>query len=86
MDPNVVNYEPHSALFVPDEDALKFYRALIRFSSHRLYPAGSIFAEIHESLGFKVVNLFGEAGFEVELRKDMQGKDRMVHAVRKKPS
>jgi release factor glutamine methyltransferase len=84
MDRNVVEYEPHTALFVADNDALKFYRALIQFSRQRLFPSGAIFAEIHESLGYRVVNLFDEAGFDVELRKDMQGKDRMVKAVRKK--
>lgn len=78
---NVVDHEPHVALFVPDEDALLFYRALAEFGKKRLYNGGSIYLEIHESLGINVVNLFQENGYtNVELKKDMQGKERMVKA------
>jgi release factor glutamine methyltransferase len=82
MDPNVVRYEPHAALFVPDEDALVFYRALARFGKHRIYPNGCLYMEIHEDLGKEVVSLFRQEGYrEIELRKDMQGKDRMIKVV-----
>jgi len=80
MQDNVVNYEPHMALFVPDNDPLIFYRALIQFASHRLHRKGSIYAEIHEDLGSDAKKLFEEAGFSVTLRRDMQGKDRMLKA------
>lgn len=80
MQPNVLNYEPHTALFVPDNDALIFYKALIEFGKHRLHPQGKIYMEIHEDLGNDVVQLFKQEGYEVELKKDMQGKDRMVKA------
>lgn len=80
MNANVVNHEPHTALFVPDNDALLFYNALTQFGKKRLYENGSIYMEIHEGLGEDVVSLFGENGYKVELRKDMQGKDRMVKA------
>jgi release factor glutamine methyltransferase len=79
MDPNVVNFEPHRAIFVPDNDALIFYKAIINLSAHRLYNGGKIYCEIHEDLGKPVVQLFKEAGFsKIDLRKDMQGKDRMI--------
>jgi release factor glutamine methyltransferase len=77
---NVLDYEPHTALFVPTDDPLLFYKALIAFAKKRLYPKGSIYMEIHEDLGKDVVSLFDKEGYEVELRKDMQGKERMVKA------
>jgi release factor glutamine methyltransferase len=79
MHRNVVDHEPHAALFVPNNDPLVFYKAIIQFSKKRLYKNGSIYLEIHEQLGKDVVNLFQQTGFDkIELRKDMQGKDRMV--------
>lgn len=83
MAPNVVAHEPHMALFVPDGDALVFYNALAQFGKSRLYDGGAIYMEIHENLGDAVVKLFESEGYaNVEIRKDMQGKDRMVKAVR----
>ena len=85
MDLNVVSHEPHTALFVPDDDALVFYKALAHFAKNRLYNGGSIYMEIHEDLGNDVVSLFQQEGYShVALRKDMQGKDRMVKVVRVK--
>jgi release factor glutamine methyltransferase len=86
MLPNVVEYEPHTALFVPNDEALIFYKALAEFGKHRLYNNGSIYAEIHEDLGKEVIGLFENEGYTVELRKDMQGKDRMVKATARPPS
>ena len=83
MQANVVNYEPHTALFVPDNDALLFYKAIATFSRKRLHKQGKIYMEIHENLGPAVTNLFSEEGYVVEMKKDMQGKDRMVKALRK---
>jgi len=77
----VKEFEPHKALFVPDNDALLFYKKLSDFSLKHLKPGGSLFVEINESLGDAVVNLFRSAGFtDIELKKDMQGKDRMIKA------
>jgi release factor glutamine methyltransferase len=79
MHRNVVEHEPHLALFVPDEDPLVFYRALAHFGKHRLYENGTIYLEIHEDLGQDIEQLFKEEGYRsVELKKDMQGKTRMV--------
>ncbi len=80
---NVAGYEPHQALFVPDNDPLIFYKALIGFSEHRLYNSGSMYMEIHEDLGDDLLKLFREKGFRsTELRKDMQGKNRMLKVGR----
>jgi release factor glutamine methyltransferase len=82
MHPNVVDHEPHTALFVGDNDPLIFYKALAQFGMKRLYEGGSIYMEIHEGLGKDVVELFEDAGYKrVDLRKDMQGKDRMVKVI-----
>lgn len=81
MRPNVLQYEPHTALFVNNNDPLVFYRALVAFGKHRLHPGGSMYMEIHEKLGNDVKELFENNGYKVEIRKDMQGKDRMVKAV-----
>lgn len=75
---NVVDYEPHEALFVPDNDALVFYSALAAFGKQHLNEDGCIYAEIHEGSGSEVTELFRKENYIVELRKDMQGKDRMV--------
>ncbi|HLZ89140.1 MAG TPA: peptide chain release factor N(5)-glutamine methyltransferase [Puia sp.] len=78
---HVIDHEPASALFVPDGDALVFYRALGEFARERLGPGGSLFAEIHEDLGPAVCDLLTALGArEVHLRKDLQGKDRMIKA------
>ena len=81
MQPNVVAHEPHLALFVPDNDALIFYKALAQFGKERLYAGGAIYVEIHEALGAEVVALFEKEEYKnVLIKKDMQGKDRMVKA------
>jgi release factor glutamine methyltransferase len=81
MAKNVLEYEPHVALFVPDEDALKFYKAIAEFAKTHLKTDGKVFVEINEALGQHVVELFEQSGFkDVTLKKDMQGKDRMIKA------
>ena len=81
MLPNVLAYEPHLALFVPNEDPLLFYDAIARFAQQHLLPGGTIFAEIHEDLGAQTKKLFESKGFVAEVKKDFQGKERMVKAV-----
>ena len=80
MLPNVLQYEPPSALFVPDEDALVFYRAIAEFALLHLKERGRIYCEINENLGEQTRKLFEEKGFSVQVKKDMQGKDRMIRA------
>ena len=82
MHARVKEFEPHLALFVPDEDALLFYKKLSDFAVKHLKPGGSLFVEINEALSEQVVNLFQAAGFaNIELRKDMQEKERMIKAT-----
>jgi release factor glutamine methyltransferase len=78
---NVLAYEPHLALFVPDNDALVFYDAIANFAQQTLPGHGCVFVEIHEDLGQKTKELFESKGFYAEVKKDFQGKDRMVKAV-----
>src|SRR4029079_14870006 len=80
MKPNVLNYEPHTALFVPENNALVFYDAIADFGKEHLHKNGKIYVEINESLGEKVIGLFQLKRYSAELRKDMQGNDRMVKA------
>lgn len=77
---NVLAYEPHLALFVPNEDPLVFYNAIARFAKEKLRPGGSIFVEIHEDMGEQTKALFELNGFVAFIKKDLQGKDRMVKA------
>jgi release factor glutamine methyltransferase len=83
MQRNVVVYEPPTALFVPDADPLVFYRAIATFGHEKQNTDGSIYLEIHEDLGNAVTSLFVTNGYKVTLKKDMQGKDRMIKAIHK---
>ena len=79
MSDNVVNFEPHIALFVPDHDAFIFYKNIAKFGMAHLKKDGHIYAEINEALGEQVIRLFETYSYKnIELRKDMQGKDRRI--------
>ncbi len=80
MKPNVLGYEPATALFVPDNDPLVFYKAIAKFGKGHLSKEGSIYCEIHEDIGDAVVRLFNFYGFTTQLKKDMQQKDRMIRS------
>ncbi|WP_316825162.1 peptide chain release factor N(5)-glutamine methyltransferase [Pedobacter miscanthi] len=81
MHDNVLQHEPHLALFVSDENPLIFYKAIADFALSNLKPNGQLFFEINEYLGKETVDMLSDKGFtNIELRKDMQGKDRMVRA------
>jgi release factor glutamine methyltransferase len=81
LHPRVRLHEPELALFVPDTDVLLFYRKLADFARQHLLPGGHLFAEINELFGHEVTALFREKGFQtVSLKKDLQGKERMIRA------
>lgn len=81
MNRNVLFFEPHTALFVPDSDPLLFYRAIAEFGRQKLSTNGEVYLEIHEDLSPEVQNALSEAGYrEIETRKDLQGKERMIRA------
>ena len=80
---NVLEHEPHLALFVTDEDPLLFYRKIGELAIDSLTPSGSLFVEINQYLGEATVQLFLQIGFtQVELKKDLYGNDRMIRASR----
>jgi release factor glutamine methyltransferase len=80
MSSNVLQYEPATALFVPDNDPLVFYKAIAEFGKEHLTKSGSIYCEIHEATGEEVARLFNSYGYITELKKDMQQKDRMLRS------
>ena len=81
MHERVLGYEPHRALFVTDEDPLVFYRVIAEFGCSHLKAGGLLFFEINEAFGKEMVDLLSGMGYrEVELRKDIHDKDRMVKA------
>lgn len=79
MRTNVLDHEPHLALFVPDEDPLKFYKAIALWALALLKAGGTGIVEINEALGKETAQVFVEAGLkDVEILKDLHGKDRFV--------
>jgi len=83
MQPNVLEHEPPTALYVPDEDPLVFYRAIAEFASSRLVKNGKLYLEINENYGQEIIHLLGSSGFaDAELRKDFKGKDRFAIACK----
>jgi release factor glutamine methyltransferase len=79
MHQNVVDFEPHTALFAPENDPLVFYDAIADFAKKALSTKGLLFLEINENLGNETVELLKDKGFKkVVLTKDMSGRDRMI--------
>ncbi len=79
MHKNVLDYEPDIALFVDDRTPLVFYQAIAEKAIISLKKGGKLYFEIHENFGAEVCQLFSALGYsDIELRKDLQGKDRMV--------
>ncbi|MBI1766947.1 MAG: peptide chain release factor N(5)-glutamine methyltransferase [Bacteroidetes bacterium] len=82
MRPNVLEHEPHQALFVPNEDPLLFYKAIASKSKSLLKPGGKIFVEINEQFGEAIKELFENTSFhQVEIIKDFDDKHRIVTAT-----
>jgi len=79
MHKNVLDYEPDIALFVDDKTPLVFYQAIAEKAIISLKKGGKLYFEIHENFGAEVCQLLSALGYsDIELRKDLQGKDRMV--------
>lgn len=79
MLPNVLEYEPGNALFVPDSDPLVFYRSIAAFAIKNLAENGKLFLEINENLGHEMKNMLVDFGFcNIEIRKDINEKNRMI--------
>jgi len=78
---NVTDFEPHNALFVPENDPLIFYKAIADFATKHLEKGGLLFFEINENYGEQIIELLNSKSFKnTELRKDMSGKARMIKA------
>lgn len=78
---NILNYEPHSALFVEDEDPLLFYRRIAELSRTALTKSGTLYFEINENYGEECCSMLTELGFSnIILRKDLNSRDRMIKA------
>jgi release factor glutamine methyltransferase len=79
---NVTDHEPPEALFVPDDDPLRFYSAIARTGKKILGPAGKVIVEINERFGKEVSALFSKEGYHsILVTKDFAGKDRVVMAT-----
>ena len=84
MRQNVLDYEPHIALFVPDDDPLLFYRALADWGMTLLKEGALLMAEINEKMGEEVTRLLRHKGYSaIEINKDVNGKPRMCRAVKR---
>ncbi len=83
MQQNVLKYEPHLALFVPQNDSLIFYKVIADLAFKKLKPGGALYFEINQYKAEETKNMLVEKGFEVILKKDMQGNFRMIKAWKK---
>ena len=83
MHANVLDWEPHTALFVPDSDPLLFYRAIAKKGLTLLKPGGRLYFEINRSHGKETMEMLAALGYTgIELRKDFAENDRMIRAVK----
>jgi len=83
MRQNVIDWEPHMALFVEGPDPLLFYHRIAALGLVKLSAGGQIFVEIQETMSDAVVALFRDRGYrDIEARRDLSGRDRMVRAVK----
>ncbi len=81
MNRNVLDFEPHLALFVPDEDSVRYYAAIIRFCELHLVQDGKLYFEINERLANKVIDLLKSRNYEeIFLFKDYNNKNRIISA------
>jgi release factor glutamine methyltransferase len=83
MRTNVLDHEPHLALFVADDDPLIFYRAVAQWATKLLKKGGYGIVEINEALGEQTADVFRQAGFaNVSVIKDLSERDRFVEFTR----
>ena len=81
MERNVLDYEPHNALFVPDTDPLIFYRAIASYAMSHLSPDGWLCMEINQAYAYEMKSLLSSFGFkDVTISQDQYGKDRIAYA------
>ncbi len=82
MQLNVLDYEPHLALFVDNDNPLIYYNIIADFAREKLKPGGCLYFEINESMAYQTIELLETKGFsKSEIKKDMQGKNRFIKSV-----
>jgi release factor glutamine methyltransferase len=83
MQENVLKFEPHLALFVPENDELIFYKKICLFAQKHLRKNGKIYLEINENKGLEIEELLKEDGFQlVDIHSDFRGKIRFSSAIK----
>lgn len=83
MAAHVLNFEPHTALFVENNNPLVFYNAIANFGNTHLNTGGAIFVEINQALGSQTTNAFTQHEYNTVLHKDLFENDRMIVATKK---
>jgi release factor glutamine methyltransferase len=82
MEKNIIDFEPHKALFVPDDDSLRFYKAIVEISGQILSPGGRIYFEINEKKASEISGLLEKAGYnDIQIINDLNGKNRFVKGI-----
>ena len=82
MKANVLQYEPHLALFISDKDPLVFYKKIGSLAAKSLNCGGKLFFEINEQYGSEISKMLSKIGFvDIALKKDINDKDRMIKAI-----
>ncbi|NLE35905.1 MAG: peptide chain release factor N(5)-glutamine methyltransferase [Bacteroidales bacterium] len=81
MQRNVLDHEPHDALFVPDDDPLLYYRAVAGVAEHHLLPGGTLWLEVNEGLAHETAALYPQPNYSrVSILRDIRGKERFIKA------
>ena len=82
MNKNVLDYEPHNALFVSDNDPLIYYKEIAKIATNNLNKNGLLFFEINEKYSKQIMELLSNLNFvDIELKKDINGRDRIIKSV-----
>ena len=82
MHKNVIDYEPHSALFVDDNDPLIFYKKIAEIAINKLNKNGYLFFEINERFSNQIIDILSNLNFvDIELKKDVNGRDRIIKSI-----
>ncbi|MDC1024406.1 peptide chain release factor N(5)-glutamine methyltransferase [Flavobacteriales bacterium] len=82
MNKNVLDYEPHNALFVSDNDPLIYYKEIAKIATNNLNKNGLLFFEINEKYSKQIIELLSNLNFvDIELKKDINGRDRIIKSV-----
>lgn len=82
MNKNVLDYEPHNALFVSDNDPLIYYKEIAKIATNNLNKNGLLFFEINEKYSKQIIELLSNLKFvDIELKKDINGRDRIIKSI-----